>query len=417
MAALVSAENGSQPRGAAAWPLVALLAATATASYLDRVNLSVAGELLMRDFGLDQVQMGRVFSAFLLGYALFQVPSGMLADRLDPRRVLARAAMLWALCTSLTAAAASVPGLLAVRFLLGVAEAPTFPAAGKAVSQWIRPAAQARANSVVLASIGMGSALAPVLLTALMVRWGWRAAVLTTALPALVISLAWFGLSRPQARPAPSRIPASPTRARQAGSYRRLRSPSFILLTLSYTLQGYVGYVFIFWFYLYLVQVRGFDLLRGALLSSLPWLFSIIAIPVGGWLSDALVHRRGLRRGRRAVPLFGLAAAGATLAAGARAENAYVAAFCLAVSTACVLSVEGPFWATMMEIAGPGAGAGGGLMNMGSNLGGFISPALTPWLAARFGWVNALYVAAALSGVAALLWLRIDPEPPGPASA
>lgn len=174
--------------------------------------------------------------------------------------------------------------------------------------------------------------------------------------------------------PAASDLPRVTTALSQSQSNRQsLRSSSFVLLTCSYTLQGYVGYIFVFWFYLYLVQERHFDLLRGAVLSSLPWILSIFSIPLGGVISDRLVTRGlGLRWGRRAVPLFGLTFAGVFLALGARTTNAYLAVFYLALSTAFVLCVEGPFWATMMEIAGRNSGAAGGVMNMGSNVGGLI---------------------------------------------
>ena len=106
---------------------------------------------------------------------------------------------------------------------------------------------------------------------------------------------------------------------------------------------------------------------------------------------------------------MGLALAGIYLSHGARTTNAYAAVAYLALSTALVLSVEGPFWATMTEIAGPRSGLAGGVMNTGSNVGGLVSPALTPVLAAAVGWENALHVAAVLSVVAALLWVGIDP--------
>ncbi|MBI4876907.1 MAG: MFS transporter, partial [Acidobacteria bacterium] len=164
------------------WWLVGLLSLTATASYLCRVNLSVAGVLLMREFGLSQVALGRVFSAFLLGYALCQVPGGMLADRFGARRVLAAAALSWVAGTALVAAVGWLPyalaSLLALRFLIGAGEAPTFPAAAQAVARWIPVRQQARANGLVIAAIGLGSAIAPPLLTAVMLRWGWRGAVL-----------------------------------------------------------------------------------------------------------------------------------------------------------------------------------------------------------------------------------------------
>jgi len=193
---------------------------------------------------------------------------------------------------------------------------------------------------------------------------------------------------------------------RPAAPPGRPQSRDFMLLTLSYSLQSYVGYIFVFWFYLYLVDVRRFDLLRGALFGSLPWLLSIVSIPLGGWLFDRIPGDR------RAVPIAGLAGSGAFIALGAHTQHAYLAAICMAFATALVLSVEGPFWATMTAVAGTRSGAGGGVMNMGGNLGGVISPALTPVLAASIGWEAALMVSAALAAVAALLWCWIRPPAP-----
>lgn len=401
------------------WPLVALLCATATASYLCRVNVTVTGALLMRDFGLSQIQMGRVFSAFLLGYSLFQIPAGMLADRWGTRRILALSAWWWVIATVLQAlvgwgplaasTTAALTALLILRFVLGVGEAPTFPGAARGVSRWIPPQQQGRANGVVIAAIGLGSALAPPLFSSIMVRWGWRAALLVSSLPALVVALAWLRTQEP-ASIRPSESATRPEPAKGAAG-RPLCTPSFILLSASYTLQGYVGYIFVFWFYLYLVQERHFDLLRGAALSSLPWILSIVSIPLGGYLSDRIAAgRAGLTWGRRIVPLVALVFAGILLALGAHAGSPYSAVVYLALSTALVLSVEGPFWAAMMEIAGESSGTAGGIMNMGSNVGGLISPALTPVLAAKLGWENALFVAAGISVVGGLLWLGISLE-------
>jgi ACS family glucarate transporter-like MFS transporter len=404
------------------WGLVALLSATATASYLCRVNVTVSGALLMQEFALSQVQMGRIFSSFLLGYALFQIPAGMLADCYGTRRVLLASAALWVILTALQTLAGTVlPGmqlagalwwLLALRFLLGVSEASTFPAAARGISRWIPPALQGRANGIVIAAIALGSALAPPALSAAMVRWGWRAALLVSLIPALAVGLLWLWVPEPAPRAAPAGDALRP-RSSGPGDGRALSSGSFILLTASYTLQGYVGYIFVFWFYLYLVQERHFDLLRGALMSSLPWILSIVSIPMGGIISDRLTAGRcGMTWGRRIIPVFGLTASGILLALGARAQNAYAAAVYLALATALVLCVEGPFWATMMEIAGARSGTGGGLMNMGSNIGGFVSPALTPVLAARFGWENSLLIAAGISILGGLFWLWIHPAAP-----
>jgi ACS family glucarate transporter-like MFS transporter len=382
------------------WRLVALLSATATASYLCRVNVSVAGVLMMRDLGLSQQAMGRVFSAFLVGYALCQVPGGMLADRFGAPRVLGWAALAWVAATGwIVGAGASVAALLAARCALGVAEAPTFPAAAQAISRVLPVARRGRANGMVVAAVGLGSAIAPPLVSFLMVRWGWRAALMISSLPALAAGCAWMSIRKRALLPAES----ASSGGLSAAPPGRPRSRDFVLLTLSYSLQSYVGYIFVFWFYLYLVDVRHFDLLRGALFGSLPWLLSIVSIPLGGWLFDRIPGDR------RAVPIAGLAGSGVFIAIGAHTQHAYLAAICMALATALVLSVEGPFWATMTAVAGTRSGAGGGAMNMGGNLGGVISPALTPVLAASIGWEAALMVSAALAAVAALLWCWIRP--------
>jgi len=114
--------------------------------------------------------------------------------------------------------------------------------------------------------------------------------------------------------------------------------------------------------------------------------------------------------GRRIVPLTGMALSGILISVGAHTASAVIAAISLAFATAFILCVEGPFWAMMMRIAGRKSGTAGGIMNMGSNLGGLISPMLTPIIASLIGWENALHVAAVLAVVGALLWLGIKPE-------
>jgi MFS transporter, ACS family, glucarate transporter len=397
-----------------AWWLVVLLCLTASASYLCRVNISVTGALMMRDLGFSQIEMGRLFSAFVLGYAIFQVPAGAFADRWGARRVLAWAALWWVTITILLAALGWGPFsgaagsmltlLLILRFVLGVGEAPTFPAAAQGVAKWIQLSKQGLANGVVLAAVGAGSAVAPLLLSRVMVLEGWRVATLASAVPAMVVALAWFCVREPKSLSTAEIHPRAAER-----SVSRLWSSDFVLLTISYTLEGYVVNLFVFWTYLYLVQVRHFGLLNAGKLSSLPWVLSVISIPLGGYISDRLVAGSvGLRWGRRAIPMLGLTFAGIFLALGAETTHAYFAVAYLTLATASVLSVEGPFWATMMELAGSRSGTAGGMINLGSNIGGLISPALTPILAAHLGWENAMYVGGGVSVIAAALWFGIS---------
>ena len=406
------------------WGLVLLLAATATAAYLCRVNISVAGVLVMQEYGLTQTQMGRVFSAFLAGYTLLMLPGGLMADTWGAKRTLSVLAWGWVAVTVLQAAVPSgaasgsmlgvVGMLVALRFAMGVLASPTYPAALEGVSRWAAPASLGRANGFVIGSVGLGSAIAPPFITAVMVPWGWRTAMVASAIPALVIAVFWLLVRDP----APAATTSSPRAAAGVTGrdnhgrvvVRLLKTPGFALLTLSYTLQGYVGYIFIFWFYLYLVQVRHFSLVEGAFISSLPWVLSAVSIPLGGIVSDRLVQGRlGPVWGRRLIPIVGMGGAGVFISIGAHTTEAWMAALALAVATALVLSVESPFWTTVAGLAGDRSGTGGAIMNTGCNIGGVVSPMLTPLIGEMFGWEPALHLAAGLSILAALAWFWITP--------
>jgi ACS family glucarate transporter-like MFS transporter len=400
--------------------LVLLLMAVASAGYIGRVAVTVAAPGMMKDFGLSQAQMGTVFSAFLVGYTLFQVPSGALADRISARRIFLVLCLGWALLNTLTAfiawggygLAMVIPQLWLIRAMFGVIAAPTYPTSGRTIAVTTPPGLQAQANSLVLSSVGVGSAVAPLLLAPIASRLGWRVAMLVAASFSVAAGLLW-GRFAPRQFHLPGRASAQPAdKVRtvsplQEFSPRPLRSSGFWFLCASYLLQGYLGYIFVFWFYLYLIQVRHFDILKAAGFAALPWVATIFAIPLGGVLSDIAVAHWGAVWGRRSVPLVALCAAAVFLVIGARTSSPMVAVSALTACTVLVLCTEGPFWATMTQLSGERSGVAGGVMNFGSNLGGMVSPALTPWLAERIGWESALSLTAGLAVVAGILWLGV----------
>lgn len=404
--------------------LVLLLMIVTSAGYVCRVAVTVVTPGMMREFGLSQAQMGTVFSAFLAGYMLFQIPSGSLADRVSYRRIFLVLCGGWALLSVLTALAAwhgfalamVLPQLWAIRALFGVVAAPTYPTSGRTIAVTIAPGKQARANSLVLASVGVGSAVTPLLLVPVVNHFGWRAALFAAAGLSVAAGFLWRRFAPREFQSVDDKKVEVETSASLAAASpdagpRPLRSSSFWFLFASYLLQGYLGYIFVFWFYLYLVQVRHFEVLQAASVTALPWIATIFAIPLGGVISDAAVARWGATWGRRILPLIALSAAAIFLVIGARTPSATVAVAALTACTVLVLCTEGPFWATMAQLSGERSGIAGGTMNFGSNLGGMVSPALTPLLAERIGWEAALSLTAGLAVVAGLLWLGVRVEP------
>jgi ACS family glucarate transporter-like MFS transporter len=181
------------------------------------------------------------------------------------------------------------------------------------------------------------------------------------------------------------------------------------LTTISF-LAGYVVYIYFFWFYLYLVDGRGFTLLRGASYAALPFVSMVLGSLVGGVVTDRAARRLGRARARRRVALTGLFCSTLFLANGALATDAYVAIASLSVAAGLLSMVPGIAWAAALEIDPGRAATVLGIIQTGASLGGVLSPILTPWIAARYGWASALGVGAAASLTAAVLWaLLVEP--------
>jgi len=161
------------------WALILWVFVMSAIAFLDRVNISIAGQALAREYKLSNQQLGYVFSAFVLGYALFQAPGGRLADRFGPRRVIALGVVWWGLFTTLTALvptgfALALPLLIVVRFVLGNGEAVVYPSSNRLVANWIPSAERGIANGLIFAGVGAGAGITPPLITYIMVHWGWR---------------------------------------------------------------------------------------------------------------------------------------------------------------------------------------------------------------------------------------------------
>jgi MFS transporter, ACS family, glucarate transporter len=415
------------------WRIVALLAAFSLVSYALRTNISIAAAFMRPELHLTQIQLGYVFSAFMIGYALFQVPAGALGDRFGPRLVLTVAATMWGLTTLMTGAlpgrvggaAATLAVLLAVRFVLGVAEAATYPVAASTVGVWMPASERAFSNSLVIAGMALGSAFVPPLMSRLMVASGWRTIFyVTSGLGFLIAALWWWyardnpaqhpGVNQRERRaiagdpgPAPTGIGARTVARRHVIYWPLLRNRNMALISASYFLDSYVLTMFVFWFYLYLVDERQFSILKSGIYSSLPWIAALIVVPIGGRACDVLSSRRGPRIGRRVVAMTGLVVSSALLAWGARTHDAMLAIAALSLSVAFLMSTEGPFWSSAIDVAGAHAGTAGGIMNTAGNLGGVVSTSLVPILVERFGWAAALATGSVFGVVSALLWLLI----------
>jgi ACS family glucarate transporter-like MFS transporter len=413
------------------WLLMGWMFLVSAIAYLDRVNLSIAGQAVQKDHGLTDVQLGWVFSAFLIGYAMFQVPGGWLADRYGPRIVISAGVVWWGVFTALAALvppglAVSVALLLGTRFLLGAGEAVLFPSSNKLVSAWIPSSERGLANGLIFAGVGAGAGITPPLIIYILTHWGWHASFYASASIGLLVGLGWFLLVRdkPRSHPFASReevekieagIPAASHAEAPALSWRAiLGSRNVWAVTASYFTFCYVTYIFFSWFFIYLSRVRGLDLKSSALYSMLPFLAMVGGALLGGWVADWITLHVSRRLGRCGVAAFGLLLASVFLALATQVESARVASIVLAGGAGAIYLSQSAFWAVTADIAGKSAGTVSGLMNMGGQLGGAVTASLTPWIAEHFGWTASFLTAAVVCLVGSFAWGLVRPDQPIP---
>ena len=400
-------------------------------AYLDRVNVSIAGSAIQKDFGLTDVQLGYVFSAFVIGYALFQAPGGRLADKYGPRLVITCGVVWWGLFTTATALVPTGLGislavLIATRFLLGLGEAVVYPSSNRLVSAWIPSLERGFANGLIFAGVGAGAGITPPLITYVLIQWGWQVSFYVCAAIGLLAGLGWYVLARDTPRQHPwtskeeiAHIEAGlPAPVKEIESHKALpwgtilSDRNIIAISLSYFSFGYVAYIFFTWFFIYLNRVRGMDLKKSALYSMLPFIAMAVASSVGGWIADILTKRFGKRVGRCGQAAFGMALSAVFLALATQVESAQVASFVLAGGAGALYVAQSAFWAVVADIAGSSSGSASGLMNMVGQIGGATTASLTPLIAAKFGWTESFLVAAGLCAIGAVAWFFVNPDRP-----
>jgi len=411
------------------WILIFWMFIISAIAYLDRVNISIAGSSIAKDYGLDNIQLGWVFSAFVLAYALFQAPGGRLSDYFGPRKVLFLGTIWWGVFTALTAMvpagmAGALIVILAVRFCLGIGEAVVYPASNRLVANWVPFQERGKANGLIFCGTGAGAGITPPLITFILMNYGWRWSFYVSALIGLVAGLVWLWLARDRPEQHPWVKPqeaehirsglSSATAKTATGNLLSwgtiLKNGNVQALTLSYFTFGYSAYIFYTWFFIYLNTVRGLDLKASSYYSMLPFLSMAVGSLLGGWICDRVTKRYGKRMGRCGIAVVGLGLAAIFIALGTRAQDAALASIILAGGAGAVYLSQSSYWSVTADIAGASAGSVSGVMNMGAQIGGAITASLTPLIAKHFGWSASFLVAAALCLIGSLAWLKVNPE-------
>jgi ACS family glucarate transporter-like MFS transporter len=388
-------------------------------AYLDRVCISTAAPAMKDELHITDIEMGYVFSAFTLAYALFEVPSGWLADRFGARVTLARIVLWWSAMTAATGAVTGFVSLLAVRFLFGLGEAGAFPSMARAYSRWLPARERGRAFGLALMTAALGGAATQPLVVWLLEHVHWRHTFMLFGLVGIVWAAAWFWWFRdnPRAHGGVNEaelrvIGQDPIERPGPVPWRSLvRARSLVALCGMYGFAIYGWYFYITWLPTYLLRARGFDLRQVGWLAALPLLSIAAGVLIGGWASDVLARTWSTRLARRAPGVIGLPLAALAILGAIATPAPITAALLLAAAAGLAALGVSPAWAVCLEIGGRHAGVVSGSMNTFGNLGGTLSPVVVGWCLQRWdSWNASLFTVAACYMLAALCWLAIDPS-------
>ena len=394
-------------------------------TYFDRVAISSLQGPISKDLGFSLREMGMVFSAFYISYAVFEIPTGWWADRVGSRKVLTRIVLWWSAFTVITAAAFSHRSLMVIRFLFGAGEAGAFPNVARTFARWFPLQERGRAQGYFWVGAHLAGGLTPLVVGGLVfLGFSWRGVFVLFGALGFVWAYAWWRWFRdtPEEHPAVTdaerqyiaagRPPFSERHTTWDDWKRLLGNRNAVGLCLMYFTQTFGGAFYVTWLPRYLTE-RGVSGMTAAVLAGLPLMLSTIADVSGGLTTDAVTRKFGLRLGRAAVAGAALAAAGLFTLSGTLVPSAVFAVILIAFGGFSSNFLLGAAWSTCIDIGQSRAGALSGAMNTSGQVGAILSPLVAAELVERFGdWNTPLYLTGTLFLLGSVCWLWIDATKP-----
>ena len=403
------------------WVIV-FAVALAVVTYIDRVCISQAAPLITKDLNLSKEEMGYVFSAFTLAYAVFEIPGGYLGDRMGARRVLMRIVIWWSFFTAATGWAWNFVSIVTTRFMFGMGEAGCFPNLTKSFTTWLPPGERVRAQGILWMSARWGGAFTPPLVVWVMSLMSWRHAFELFGAIGIIWAVLFYIWYRDNPRDNKSinagemrLIEESQHLASGHGSVpwgKFLASKQVWLLSGQYFCLSYGWYFYITWLPTYLQEARHVTLATGALLSTLPLFLGGCGSFVCGMFYPILNRWTGdVGKSRRLMAYIGFSGATGFLILSSWLQDATWAMIAMGLASFSNDLVMPGAWAACMDVGGKYAGTLSGTMNMMGNLGGFVSPIAIAYILRHSAnnWSLTFYVAAAVYFAGIFFWLALDP--------
>ena len=397
-----------------------MLVVAGTLNYLDRSTLSIANPLIRQELGLSIADMGLLLSAFLWAYAFAQLPGGALVDRVGPHRLLAAGLGLWSLAQAVAGIVTSFWQFSIARVFLGLGEAPMFSSAVRVVRDWYNVHDRGLPTGIWNCASSLGPAIAPPILTALMIAFGWRWMFVVMGIVGLAVAASWYLLYRD---PTEAHFTKDERDYLTRGEEVRTDSPVrlsewlglFRFRTTWGLVLGFFGVIYITWLYLawlpgYLEMQRHMSIPKTGLVAAIPFAFGVAGSICGGWIADRLMRRGFSPVNSRKIPVvIGLLGMVAFTVVAAEAESDFLAVAAISGALMFGASASGMSWA-LASVAAPAncTASLGAIQNFGGYLGGALAPTVTGFIVQATGsFIPALLAAAAIGLVSALAYLVV----------
>ena len=400
--------------------ILAMLVILGVVTFLDRINISVAGSSIMKDLNLSAAEWGWVQSAFILSYGLMQIPMGAYGDRHGHRKVLTEIVLWWSLFTAFTGVAGGLVSLLIIRFMFGVGEAGSSPCSTGVISRWFEKHEVGKAQGYVWAASRMGGALTPFVVIPVMAWLGWRAAFWLLGGLGVIWAVVWYIMYRDKSlTPTPSPVERGEQEASPRGGMEGvkwgpiLHNRQFWTICAMYFFYAFGSWFFFSWFPTFMELGRGFAKSELTYAVAVPFIMSMIGNITGGYLTDKLSAKYGLKVGRKALGTSSLAISSlcmflAAFIPGKMAVFVFLS-LCFGIFDLMLPSA----WALCIDLGKQHAGAISGAMNTFGNIGGFFCGILFGYLVQASGNYNLpLYMIAGMLLISALLFSFINPTKP-----
>lgn len=397
--------------------VLGFLATLSIITFIDRLAIAVTGPSIQKDLGITPAEWGWVLSAYVIAYAVFEIPSGALGDKHGYRKELTRITIWWSFFTAITAVCRNFWQLAAARFLFGLGAAGAYPNMTGVLYRWLPARERARGQGVIWAASRFGGALAPLLLVPANKHLGWQAVFVILGVIGAIWALAWWKWFHDKPAEQPGITAAevaeigSDEHAGHAGTpWKQLFGlPQLWLISFAYLFYAFGSWFFFGWFPTWMVKGAGFTVDEMGLYGSIPFLLGVVGNLVGGVLCDRLAARIGIRNAYRVIASVCLVATAALLVAMSLATSKF-AIVALAGAAFMVMDLMLPAaWAMCMAIGGRFGGTASGMMNTAGNLGGFVCSVAFGYVVAATGNYNLPLQGIALMVVlAAVIFATID---------